>query len=49
MTRVTGSDYAVMCNFLNTHPHPHTDTLLLHTDTGGNGGGDVDGAETGTW
>ena len=24
MTRMTGPDYAVMCNLINTHTHTHT-------------------------
>ena len=27
MTRMTGPDCAVMCNFINTHIHKYTDTL----------------------
>ena len=26
MTRMTGPDYAVMCNLINTHAHTHTHT-----------------------
>ena len=31
MTRMTGPDYAVMCNLKNTHTHAHTHTLAMST------------------
>ena len=29
MTRMTGPDYVVMCNLINTHTHTHTHTVSL--------------------
>ena len=40
MTRMTGPDYAVMCNLINTHTHTHTvaanpDNLESNKEAGG--------------
>ena len=33
MTRMTGPDCAVMCNFINTHTHTHEDQREWHIMT----------------